>query len=552
MTDISFAAPSPTTADIGVIGMGVMGSRLARNLARHGHAVGIYNVTTAKTQAVLDEHGDEGTFVPAAELADFVASLTRPRVVLIMVVAGPITDEVIGNVKEFLEPGDIIIDGGNSLYTDTIRREKELREDGLLFVGAGVSGGAEGALHGPSIMPGCSDEAYGRVGPMLESIAAKADDGEACCTHISTDGSGHYVKMVHNGIEYADMQLIAEAYSLLRGALELEPAALAEVFRAWNTTELESYLIEITAEVLDQVDAETGKPLVDVILDQAGQKGTGRWTVQDALDLGVPVTGIAEATFARALSSSVPQREAGQELAALAEAWQVDDADAVTEDVRKALYASKVVAYSQGFDQIYAAAVEYDWQIDLAAVAKIWREGCIIRAAFLDEIAAAYAGAAKRTGNQAADLHGAAEANDAKVSRDGAGTTNEASVDDESAAGEHSGTSTPGARTEDAEGSSGGENPVPLLLAARHFREAVEECIPALRRVVAQAALAGVPVPAFAASLAYYDGVRAKRLPAALIQGQRDFFGSHTYARIDKPGMFHTQWAEDGTEVPAS
>ncbi len=507
MAESSFDTPAPGTADIGVTGMGVMGSRLARNLARHGHAVGIHNVTPDLTQALIADHGDEGIFIPADDMAAFVASLRRPRVVIVMVIAGPITDDVIEKVAAHMEPGDIIVDCGNALYKDTIRREKELSKKGVVFVGAGVSGGAVGALEGPSIMPGCTDEAYDRVGPLLESIAAKVDS-EPCCTHISTDGSGHYVKMVHNGIEYADMQLIGEAYDLLRQGLGQSPAELANVFEQWNSTDLESYLIEITAKVLAHRDAETGQALVDVVVDQAGQKGTGRWTVQDALDLGVPITGIAEATFARGLSSSVPQREAGAQLAALTDAPHITDPAAFTDDVRRALYAAKVVAYSQGFDQIAAAATEYGWRIDRAALAKIWRAGCIIRARFLDEIARAYS---------------EAPASPAKHSA-------------------------PGAQTADAEGSSGGVHDVPLLLAAPQFAESVQECIPALRRVVAHAALAGIPVPAFAASLAYYDGVRAERLPAALIQAQRDYFGSHTYARIDKPGVFHTRWAEDGQE----
>ncbi|MDO5700820.1 MAG: NADP-dependent phosphogluconate dehydrogenase [Bowdeniella nasicola] len=512
MTDRTFDIPNRDSADVGVTGMGVMGSQLARNLARHGHAVAVHNVTPDLTEALVRDHGSEGTFIPADEMADFVASLKRPRVVIVMVIAGDITDQVIDRVAEYLEPGDIVVDCGNALYTDTIRRERALRERGLLFCGAGVSGGAVGALEGPSIMPGCTDEAYDRVGPLLESIAATVD-GEPCCTHISTDGSGHYVKMVHNGIEYADMQLIAEAYDLMRRGLAKEPAELAEVFRAWNETALESYLIEITAAVLAKVDEETGRPLVDVIVDEAGQKGTGRWTVQDALDLGVPVTGIAEATFARALSSSIPQRRAGAELAPLAEDFTVADPDAFVEDVRRALYAAKVVAYSQGFDQITAAAVEYDWTIDRGALARIWRDGCIIRARFLDEISAAYA-ADKPT------------------------VTASAGAD----------TRAPEAETADAQGSTGGVESVPLLLAAPNLRASVEECIPALRRVVARAASAGLPVPALSASLAYYDGVRSERLPAALIQGLRDYFGSHTYARIDREGTYHTRWAQDGAE----
>lgn len=537
MTQITFPVPARGTADIGVTGMGVMGSRLARNFARHSYAVAIHNVTPDLTHAVMTEHGGEGTFVPAIEMADFVASLRRPRVVIVMVVAGAITDDVIEKVAAHMEPGDIIVDCGNALYRDTIRRENTLREKGIVFVGAGVSGGAVGALEGPSIMPGCTDEAYERVGPLLESIAAEVD-GEPCCTHISTDGSGHYVKMVHNGIEYADMQLIGEAYDLLRQGLGQSPAQLAEIFHQWNSTTLGSYLIEITAHVLAHQDAATGKALVDVVVDQAGQKGTGRWTVQDALDLGVPITGIAEATFARGLSSSVPQRKAGAHLAALTDAPPITDPAEFTEDVRRALYAAKVVAYSQGFDQITAAATEYDWCIDRAALAKIWRAGCIIRARFLDEIAQAYQNAPATSASEAIPP---AEGSDQQVHA----TKDTAAGSAATSPAHHP---APEAQTADAEGSSGGVHDVPLLLASPQFADSVQECIPALRRIVAHAAMSGVPVPAFAASLAYYDGVRAPRLPAALIQAQRDYFGSHTYARVDKPGVFHTRWAEDGQE----
>ena len=295
-------------AQIGIVGMAVMGSNIARNFARNGNTVAVYNRSPEKTRAVIAEHGDEGTFIPSETIEDFVASLERPRRALIMVQAGPATDAVIAQLADLMQPGDIIIDGGNALYTDTIRREKEIRERGLHFVGAGISGGEEGALNGPSIMPGGPAESYESLGPLLESVAAVVD-GVPCVTHIGPDGAGHFVKMVHNGIEYADMQVIGEAYHLLRYAAGMEPAEIAETFREWNSGDLDSYLIEITAEVLAQVDAETGKPLVDVIVDAAGQKGTGRWTVKAALDLGVPVTGIGEAVFARALSGSGAGRE---------------------------------------------------------------------------------------------------------------------------------------------------------------------------------------------------------------------------------------------------
>ncbi len=472
-------------AEIGVTGLAVMGRNLARNFARHGHSVAIHNRTYAKTQALLEEAGDEGTFVASESLEDFVASLERPRKIIIMVKAGPGTDAVIDELVPLLEEGDIVVDAGNAHFPDTVRREKQLAEHGLHFVGSGVSGGEEGALNGPSIMPGGSKESYASLGPLLEDISAKVD-GVPCCTYVGPDGAGHFVKMVHNGIEYADMQLIAEAYDLIRRGTEKTPAEIADIFREWNTGELESFLIEITAQVLAQVDAETDRPLVDVILDQAEQKGTGRWTVQNALDLGVPITGIAEATFARALSGSVPQREAAHDVlpAGVADS-DVGEHDAFVEDVRRALYASKVVAYSQGFDQIAAASDEYGWDVDRGAMARIWRGGCIIRARFLNRITEAY-------------------------ERD---------------------------------------EKLPLLIADDFFAGVITDCLESWRRVVSGAALAGIPTPAFSSSLAYYDGVRADRLPAALIQGLRDFFGAHTYHRVDKDGTFHTEWSGDRTET---
>ncbi|MCL1871499.1 MAG: NADP-dependent phosphogluconate dehydrogenase [Promicromonosporaceae bacterium] len=475
------------TAQIGVTGLAVMGRNLARNFARHGYTVAVHNRSFAKTQSLMEEAGHEGTFVPSESMADFVASLERPRKVVIMVKAGGPTDAVIEELLPLLEEGDIVIDAGNAHFPDTIRREKALRERGFHFVGTGVSGGEEGALNGPSIMPGGTAESYKWLGPILEDISAKVD-GVPCCTYVGPDGAGHFVKMVHNGIEYADMQLIAEAYDLLRQGLGASAKEIGEIFAQWNTGDLESFLIEITADVLQHVDAETGKAFVDVILDQAEQKGTGRWTVQNGLDLGVPITGIAEATFARALSGGVPQREAGRAvLPAQAEAWSVEDRDAFIEDVRLALYASKVVAYSQGFDQIAAASAENGWNIDRGAMARIWRGGCIIRARFLNRITEAY----ERDAN------------------------------------------------------------LPLLLADPYFTEAVSGGLAAWRRVVAAAATHGVPTPAFASSLSYYDGVRAERLPAALIQAQRDFFGAHTYRRVDKAGTFHTEWSGDRTESEA-
>jgi 6-phosphogluconate dehydrogenase len=474
-------------ADIGVTGLAVMGRNLARNLARHGHAVALHNRSAERTRTLVREHGDEGTFVPSETMAGFVASLRRPRVVIIMVKAGAATDAVIDELVPLLEEGDIVVDCGNSQYTDTRRREAALRDLGLHFVGCGVSGGEEGALNGPSIMPGGSAESYARLGPMFESIAAQVD-GTPCCTHVGPDGAGHFVKMVHNGIEYADMQLIAEAYDILRTGLGEDPGQISEIFRAWNEGDLDSFLIKITADVLAHVDARTGAPFIDIVADQAEQKGTGRWTVQSALDLGIPITGIAEATFARSLSGHVDQRAAARD-AFGGKAGQPTgiDRDAFVEQVRRALYASKVVAYAQGFDHIGAGSAEYDWGIDRGAMATIWRGGCIIRARFLDRIRTAY-----------------------------------------------------------------DENPgLPSLLVAPYFADAIRDGVDSWRQVVAQAAMSGIATPAFSSSLAYYDALRRDRLPASLIQSLRDNFGAHTYRRVDAEGAFHTEWAGDRSEHPA-
>src|ERR1700691_4015460 len=382
-------------ADIGVTGRAVMGRNLARNLARHGHTVALHNRSPERTRSLVRDHGDEGTFLPSESVADFVVSLERPPAIIIMVQAGPATDAVIDELVPLLDEGDIVVDCGNAHFMDTRRREHALREQGLNFVGCGVSGGEEGALNGPSIMPGGSKEAYQKLGPILESIAAQVD-GTPCCVHVGPDGAGHFVKMVHNGIEYADMQLIAEAYDLMRSATGLTPAQAAETFRQWNTGRLNSYLIEITAEVLAHTDQETGKPFVDVVLDQAEQKGTGRWTVQDALDLGVPVSGIPEAVLARSLSGHADLRRAARGLPGPGKTNdKAIDKGAFADKVEQALYASKVVSYAQGWNMISAGSEEYDWDIDLGKMAVIWRGGCIIRAAFLDRIRAAYAGNAQ-------------------------------------------------------------------------------------------------------------------------------------------------------------
>jgi 6-phosphogluconate dehydrogenase len=388
MTRSEVVPVDSVTAQVGVVGLAVMGANLARNLARHGHTVALYNRTTARTDDLVALHGAEGTFLAAPDLQQFVTTLERPRRILLMVMAGAPTDATLDALVPLLEPGDIVVDGGNAHYEDTRRREQALRARGLHFVGAGISGGEEGALLGPSIMPGGSRESYEALGPLLEDIAAKVD-GEPCCAYMGSDGAGHFVKMVHNGIEYADMQFIAEAYDLLRTA-GMEPPAIADVFREWNTGDLDSFLIEITAEVLDQVDAVTGRPLVDVIADAAEQKGTGRWTVQSALELGTPVNAIAEAVFARSTSGHTALRQAARGLPGPAGAPDVD-LDALVTDVRSALWASKVVAYAQGLDQIATASTAYGWDVDLASVAKIWRAGCIIRARLLERIRSVYA-----------------------------------------------------------------------------------------------------------------------------------------------------------------
>ena len=477
-------------AQIGVVGLAVMGSNLARNFARNGHTVAVYNRSTEKTYNFMANHGTEGDFIPSETITDFVASLEKPRRAIIMVQAGNATDAVIHQLADAMDDGDIIIDGGNALYTDTIRREQEIADRGLNFVGAGISGGEEGALNGPAIMPGGPEKTWEALGPLLESIAANVD-GVPCVTHIGPDGAGHFVKMVHNGIEYADMQVIGEAYQLLRYGAGMTPAEIAEVFRTWNAGDLDSYLIDITAEVLAQVDAETGKPLIDLIVDSAGQKGTGRWTVKAALDLGIPVTGIGEAVFARALSGATNQRQAtignlpSGTLTTLAELGV--DRDTFIEDVRRALYASKLVAYAQGFDEITAGSADHNWNVDPRDLATIWRGGCIIRAKFLNRIVEAY-----------------------------------------------------------------NANPeLPTLLLDPYFKAELTGLIDSWRRVVTLATQIGQPIPVFASSLSYYDSLRIDRLPAALIQGQRDYFGAHTYQRVDKPGTYHTLWSGNRTEIEA-
>ena len=462
-----------------------MGENLARNLASHGARVVVYNRTKHRTDAFMAEHGAEGDFAPAASLEELAQLLKPPRAILLMVKAGSAVDESIDALSPLLTRGDTIIDGGNSLFHDTRRRAASAKAAGFGFIGAGVSGGEEGALKGPSIMPGGTLESYKRVAEMLTAIAAKVD-GVPCCTYIGPDGAGHFVKMVHNGIEYADIQLIAETCDFLRQALGLSPAELADIFRDWNKGELQSYLIEISANVLAKKDASTGAPLVDVIEDEAEQKGTGKWTSQSALDLGVPLTGITEAVFARMLSSRKASRvEASGLLAGPTPTGALKAEANLVDDVRDALYASKIVAYAQGFEHLRAGSKEYGWNLDLGALATIWRGGCIIRAQFLDRIKDAYA--------VAPDL--------------------------------------------------------PNLMLAPFFKDALSRSQAAWRRIVNRAVDEGVPIPAFASSLAYYDGYRRARGPANLIQGLRDYFGAHTYHRVDQEGSFHTRWAQDGSEI---
>jgi 6-phosphogluconate dehydrogenase len=479
---ITMTEPTPEpVADVGVIGLAVMGSNLARNLARHGHVVAVHNRSTGRIDALLDEHGHEGDFVAAPTLQSLVASLSRPRRIIAMVQAGGPTDAVIDALVPLLEEGDIVVDGGNAHYEDTRRREAALKDAGLHFVGAGISGGEEGALNGPSIMPGGSREAYEALGPLLEDIAAKVD-GEPCATYIGPDGAGHFVKMVHNGIEYADMQFIAEAYDILVAA-GLDAPRIAQVFREWNTGDLDSYLIEITAEVLDHVDAATGRPLVEVVADATEQKGTGRWTVQIALEFGVPVGTIAASVFARSTSGHESLRTAAAGTLRGPDGGEVDDVDRLVDDVRQALWASKVMAYAQGLDMIQTASDAFGWDVDLGAVARIWRGGCIIRARLLERIRQVYAG--------------------------------------------------------------GG---LPSLLVDPGLVTELGEAQEGWRRVVAHATTAGIPVTGFAEALGYYDTARRERLPAALLQGLRDYFGAHTYRRTDREGSFHTNWSTDRTE----
>ncbi|MCH6269003.1 NADP-dependent phosphogluconate dehydrogenase [Neobacillus citreus] len=465
---------------IGVIGLAVMGKNLALNIESRGYSVSVYNRSSDKTEIFLSEEAAGKNIIGTYSVEEFISSLERPRKILLMVKAGTATDATIQSLQPHLEDGDIIIDGGNTFFQDTIRRNKELAETGIHFIGTGVSGGEEGALNGPSIMPGGQKEAYELVKPILEAISAKVE-GDACCTYIGPNGAGHYVKMVHNGIEYGDMQLISEAYFILKQLLGLTAEELHEVFSEWNKGELDSYLIEITANIFTKVDEETSKPLVDVILDSAGQKGTGKWTSQNALDLGVPLPIITESVFARFISAMKEERVKASKLLKGPKATAFDGKkEDFIDAVRKALYMSKICSYAQGFAQMRTASEEYDWNLRYGDIAMIFRGGCIIRAQFLQKIKEAY------------DRN--------------PGLTN--------------------------------------LLLDSYFKEIVESYQSSLREVVAVAITSGIPVPAFSSAIAYYDSYRSETLPANLLQAQRDYFGAHTYQRVDQEGIFHTEWLE--------
>jgi 6-phosphogluconate dehydrogenase len=477
-------------AEIGLIGLAVMGENLVLNMANHGHTVAVFNRSTDKVKAFIEGRAAGKSIIGTYSYEELIASLQRPRRIMIMVKAGAPVDAVIDGLVPMLEPGDILIDGGNSFFPDTNRRTEALREAGILFIGTGVSGGEEGALKGPSIMPGGNPDAWPHVKAIFQNIAAKVDDGSPCCDWVGDNGAGHYVKMIHNGIEYGDMQMICEAYAMLKNVGGLSATELAEIFADWNKGELNSYLIEITAEILAKKDDLTGKPLVDLILDTAGQKGTGKWTSQNALDLGIPLVTIAEATFARFMSAMKEERVRASSILAGPSATYTGDKKALIEDVRQALFASKICSYAQGFQLLREAAATYKWSLNYGSIALMWRGGCIIRAQFLGDIKNAF-------------------------------------VKD------------PGLAN---------------LLLDPVFTAAINRSQGGWRRTVARAAEFGIPMPAFASSLAYFDSYRTANLPANLLQAQRDYFGAHTYERIDRPrGEFHhTNWTGEGGTTASS
>jgi 6-phosphogluconate dehydrogenase len=466
--------------DIGIIGLAVMGENLALNMESKGFSVAVFNRTTEVTEKFASGRAKGRNIQPTRTMEDFVGALKRPRKAMIMVKAGAPVDAVIGQLAPLLEKGDVIIDGGNSLFTDTQRRGKELEDRGIHFVGMGVSGGEEGALKGPSLMPGGSRESWEILAPIFRKIAAQVD-GEPCCRYMGPDGAGHYVKMVHNGIEYGDIQLICEAYAILKDVLAMQASELADIFAEWNKGELDSYLIEITSQIFRKIDPETGKPLVDMILDKAGQKGTGIWTLQSAIRQSVVISTINAAVEARVISSRKEERVAASKILPQPKARKFKgDRTRLVNAVRDALYASKIVSYAQGMELLRAASSEYKWNLNLSDIATIWRGGCIIRAKFLNRIVEAY--------QRDPDLHN--------------------------------------------------------LLLDRYFTKIIRKAQRNWRVAVSTAIKHGVAVPAFSASLAYFDSYRQARLPANLLQAQRDFFGAHTYERIDKPGVFHTEWIE--------
>ncbi len=477
-------------SDIGVIGLAVMGENLILNMASKGFTVSAFNRTVEKVKEFTEGRAKGKTIIGAYSLPEFVRQLKKPRKIMLMVKAGSPVDATNQQLVPLLEPGDIIIDGGNSHYADTNRRTRELAEKGLLFIGTGVSGGEEGALHGPSTMPVGDARAWEHVKPIFQSIAARVADGTPCCDWVGPDGAGHFVKMVHNGIEYGDMQMIAEAYSLLRQVAGLSNAECAQVFAEWNQGELDSYLIEITADILTKKDEETGKDLVDVILDAAGQKGTGKWTSVTALDVGAPASTIAEAVFARSLSALKEERLEAARLFEPPQAQFTGDKQAFIKQVRQALYASKICSYAQGYQLMQMAAREFGWSLNYGGIALMWREGCIIRARFLENIKAAY---------------------------------------------DH--------------------NPnLANLLLDPYFTNIIKHSQVAWRQVVATAALHGLWTPAFSSALAYFDGYRSGTLSTNLVQAQRDYFGAHTYERVDRPRgqFFHTNWTGRGGTTSSS
>ncbi len=476
-------------ADIGLIGLAVMGQNLAMNMNDHGFTVAVYNRTKEKVDEFLNGSAKESQIIGTHSLEELIESIQRPRKIMLMIKAGEPVDKMIEQIIPLLDKGDIIIDGGNSHYADTTRRCRALNEKGILFVGAGISGGEEGARHGPSIMPGGNADAWPEVQPILQGISAKVENGESCCAWVGDEGAGHYVKMVHNGIEYGDMQLICEAYDLMKELLGLDAAKLSEIFSKWNKGKLDSFLIEITAHIFRTKD-EDGKPLVEKILDVAGQKGTGKWTGISALDLGVPVTLIGEAVFARCLSAIKEQRVHASEILKGPSPSFSGDVEEFVELIQRALYASKIISYTQGFMLIQQAAEEFNWKINCGNVALMWRGGCIIRSAFLKDIKQAFDHNPKLTS----------------------------------------------------------------LLTDKYFASEIQDVQEAWRQVVSVAVTSGVPVPCISSALSFFDGYRAARLPSNLLQAQRDYFGAHQYERLDQPRgqYFHTDWAKTGGKVSSS